>query len=101
MLHTRRIFRVVATSATALIATHGFYASCEQPVPLSTSGFTWTWGSNQYGQLGLGDLKDSLKPTSVPQLGPVYQVACGSQHCAVINGTRQCNGLLFFIFYLF
>ena len=35
---------------------------------VDTNGFLYTWGQNQYGQLGLGDFRPRKLPTKVPQL---------------------------------
>lgn len=40
----------------------------------------WTFGANSYGQLGLGDLIDRLKPTLVPLLNGTIQINAGGQH---------------------
>ena len=46
---------------------------------LDTEGFLYTWGQNQFGQLGLGDFRFRKLPTKVSQLRKkkVRAIACG------------------------
>jgi alpha-tubulin suppressor-like RCC1 family protein len=45
-----------------------------------TDGALWSWGRNNYGQLGLGDIVDRSSPVQVGALTTWYQVAAGLQH---------------------
>jgi len=40
-------------------------AGLSYTVALKSDGSLWSWGSNSYGQLGLGDTVDRDTPTSV------------------------------------
>lgn len=50
----------------------------------------YSWGSNSYGQLGLGDKEPRSMPTFVralaaSQVGTIMDIACGAFHSAVIS----------------
>jgi E3 ubiquitin-protein ligase HERC1 len=49
-------------------------------VLLDTSGRVFCWGSNFWGQLGLGESKDCLEPTELTSLRneKIIKIACGS-----------------------
>jgi len=50
---------------------------------LKADGTLWSWGSNYYGQLGLGDREDRATPTRIPNLDDVVAVfALGSSNYA-------------------
>ena len=57
-------------------------ASQYHAAALSEAGRVYTWGSNLYGQLGLGDHKDRLEPELVAELLPynISEVSLGSHH---------------------
>jgi hypothetical protein len=47
---------------------------------LTTDGCVFAWGSNEKGQLGVGDTKDRLVPTQVSLLlGRIREISCGWQ----------------------
>ncbi len=44
----------------------------------------WCWGSNRFGQLGLGDTLDRFRPTQLQHSVPLRRVVAGETHsCAV------------------
>ena len=52
---------------------------------LKEDGTLWAYGSNSYGQLGLGNTTSVSKFTKVP-LDNVISIACGAWHsCAIVN----------------
>jgi len=56
---------------------------------ISADGRLWAWGSNQYGQLGLGDREDRGIPERVPGFGPgtdlkAVGISTGYEHSLVI-----------------
>ena len=52
---------------------------------VTTEGALYTWGKNQHGQLGHGDVATREEPTLVEALGErVGWVACGGAHTAVL-----------------
>ncbi|HOI55654.1 MAG TPA: dockerin type I domain-containing protein [Phycisphaerae bacterium] len=71
-------------------------------VALKQDGTVWTWGSNQYGQLGNGSSAGySLTPVQVTTLANVKAIAAGWDHCVAVktDGTvwawgRNDNGQL-------
>ena len=50
-------------------------------------GFLYSWGQNQYGQLGFGDFRNRKLPTKVPQLRKkrIKQIACGSNFLVALG----------------
>lgn len=60
-------------------------------VVVCANGEAYTWGSNSYGQLGVGDLLSRGAP-SMPRLPPsvrVVQVAAGSNHTIFLTSNGQ------------
>lgn len=67
-------------------------------VAIATDGTAWTWGSNFYGQLGLGDIDPRQSPTPLPSPpgGERYvDVAVGTGHTLALasDGTLWAWGL--------
>ncbi|CAL4105683.1 unnamed protein product, partial [Meganyctiphanes norvegica] len=60
-------------------------------VALCSNGETYTWGSNSYGQLGVGDLISRGSPTLVrlPPNVRITQVAAGSNHTVLLTSNGQ------------
>uniref|UniRef100_T1JCF5 RCR-type E3 ubiquitin transferase n=1 Tax=Strigamia maritima TaxID=126957 RepID=T1JCF5_STRMM len=58
-------------------------------VVLLQNGDVYTFGSNQHGQLGLGDLTLRGTPTLVKLSMPAGQVAAGSNHTVILTVTGQ------------
>lgn len=56
-------------------------------VLLTLSGDVFTFGSNQYGQLGIGDLQPIHTPVQVKVKGRVVQVVAGSNHTALLTAS--------------
>lgn len=54
-------------------------------VVLTSIGEVFTFGSNQYGQLGTGDLQPVAAPVQVKIHGMASQVAAGSNHTVVLS----------------
>lgn len=54
-------------------------------VVLTLAGEVFTFGSNQYGQLGTGDLQSVVGPVQVKLPGMVSQVAAGSNHTVLLT----------------
>jgi alpha-tubulin suppressor-like RCC1 family protein len=62
---------------------------------VAASSEAFCWGSNRYGQLGVGATVDSQLPLAVAGLPYAEGPACGGEHtCAVVagNGAVQCWG---------
>ncbi|XP_055913946.1 E3 ubiquitin-protein ligase highwire isoform X3 [Eupeodes corollae] len=54
-------------------------------VVLTLTGEVFTFGSNQYGQLGTGDLQAVSGPVQVKVQGAVSQIAAGSNHTVLLT----------------
>lgn len=57
----------------------------EFSVYLAPDGRVWTWGRNQYGQLGHNDTAQRTSPTLVPGLTDVVEVAAGYYHAMALT----------------
>ena len=56
----------------------------------------YTWGSNKYGQLGLGDKESRLNPQAVTafdknNVGRLSYVSCGAYDVAILGGEAGAN----------
>lgn len=58
-------------------------------VLLTDTGEVFTFGSNQQGQLGLGDFVHRERPTKVPVSTPIVQIAAGSNHSLLLTAQGQ------------
>ena len=67
----------------------GFYTSI-----FSTDGKVFTWGENQYGQLGIGDKNSYNTPLHVSCLMgiPISQVAAGFFHSFILSQSGAVYG---------
>ncbi len=56
---------------------------------LRADGSVWTWGRDDYGQLGLGDTQDRHTPTRITRLPPIVAIAAGDGHslALALDGT--------------
>lgn len=54
-------------------------------VVLTLSGEVYTFGSNQYGQLGTGDLQAYAGPVQIKVSGMISQIAAGSNHTVLLT----------------
>lgn len=54
-------------------------------VVMTSAGEVFTFGSNQFGQLGTGDLQPILTPVQVKINGTASQVAAGSNHTVILS----------------
>ena len=73
----------------------------EHTAVVTQTGRLFTFGSNEFGQLGLGHNDNVLKPSCVKVLKPdkVVAVACGKTHTVVAMGSGKKN-YDFFIYIL-
>jgi len=53
-------------------------AGINHSIALKADGTVWTWGDNQYGQLGNGTTTDSTTPVQVSSITNVYAVSSGA-----------------------
>lgn len=61
------------------------YCGLNFSAALTDLGQLYTWGSNSFGQLGLGDYRDRFTPTLV-DLPNVEKASCGYEYMGVISG---------------
>ncbi len=54
-------------------------------VALKSDGTVWTWGNNQYGQLGIGNTTNATTPVQVPGLSGMTAVAAGYGHTLALR----------------
>lgn len=60
---------------------------------VTAAGELYCWGSNKYGQLGLGDYTDRHSPTQVPLPGAATAVSGGDPMCVLLaTGKTYCWG---------
>jgi alpha-tubulin suppressor-like RCC1 family protein len=52
---------------------------------LRFDGTVWTWGLNDYGQLGNGSTNDSPSPIQVPGVSSITQVSAGNGHALALT----------------
>ena len=56
-------------------------------IGLTSSGQCYSWGQNTYGQLGVGNTKESKQPLLIKKLSnlTVTQISCGSYHSMALT----------------
>gem|GEM_PF-5746899 len=61
---------------------------------ITRDGNAWSWGVNDYGQLGLGDTSKRTQPTLVSAVSPVRSVSAGGFHSVFVrtDGTVWSSG---------
>lgn len=52
---------------------------------LKANGTVWTWGKNNYGQLGIGSYTNTTVPQQVPNLQGVKQLEAGTFHAMALT----------------
>ncbi|MBQ2938059.1 MAG: cadherin-like beta sandwich domain-containing protein [Clostridia bacterium] len=63
-------------------------------VALKSDGTVWSWGSNTYGQLGLGDNTNRSEPTQIQGMTDVIDIAAGNNNTMILksDGTVWATG---------
>ncbi|UVI32926.1 RCC1 domain-containing protein [Paenibacillus spongiae] len=69
---------VDCTAATSFRTKPMIAAGGKHSAALKSNGTVWTWGNNEYGQLGNGTYGDKVAPAQVPDLCYVKAIATGS-----------------------
>lgn len=59
----------------------GFHSS----YALDSEGNVWSWGQNQYGELGLGHMRKVLDPSKIESEPGFVAIAAGNFHCLAID----------------
>lgn len=78
-----KIIKEISTKHIVQIACGDFHSLC-----LTNNGELYSWGSNKYGQLGLGYESDVVaKPTLISSLAgiPFAFITCGSNHSFAVT----------------
>ena len=57
----------------------------DHSIVLKNNGTVWTWGFNQYGQLGDGSTNNRSAPYPVDTLKNVTSIASGGDHTVVLK----------------
>ncbi|WP_303968692.1 Ig-like domain-containing protein [Sporosarcina ureae] len=64
-------------------------AGSEHSVALQDNGNVWTWGSNEYGQLGNGETTNiNFEPKLVPGLTSIMEISAGNNHTVALKQDR-------------
>src|SRR6185503_2320680 len=64
-------------------------AGYNHTLALKSDGTLWTWGDNQYGQLGDGSTMDRKVPVQVTTLSNVVAMAAGQYHSLAVTACGQ------------
>eukprot|EP00761_Pharyngomonas_kirbyi_P004479 gb/GECH01004484.1/.p1 GENE.gb/GECH01004484.1/~~gb/GECH01004484.1/.p1 ORF type:complete len:1003 (+),score=161.28 gb/GECH01004484.1/:1-3009(+) len=75
------IVSCLKSESVVTVATGSSHSSC-----VTENGEVYTWGSNMYGQLGIGTKTSANNPTKVEGIlhESVQDIACGFNHCIVL-----------------
>lgn len=52
---------------------------------MDPNGNMWSFGSNSYGQLGLGDFDDRSTPCPIQKVPKIVQISCGFQYSLILD----------------
>ncbi len=61
-------------------------------IALDSNGNVWTWGANDYGQLGYTSVGNVTKPQKVEGLSNITKITAGSYTCLVIDEYKDIYG---------
>lgn len=81
--NTPKLIKLLATKHVVQIA-----SGQNHSLALINNGELYSWGANEYGQLGLGNTSEKeIKPTFVSSIAgiPIAFIACGAHHSFVIS----------------
>jgi len=62
---------------------------CAHSVCLDAFGRVWTFGDNQFGQLGLGDYETHIRPQQVRVLKQITSISCGFLHTICLDDLNR------------
>ena len=85
---------IIGTKLDVKFQIVGLSCGDEHTAVLTDSGRLFSFGSNEFGQLGLGHNTNVLKPSCVKSLKPdrVLRVACGKAHTVVAMESGKMYG---------
>jgi alpha-tubulin suppressor-like RCC1 family protein len=81
---TERHTPVQVSGLTTVIAIAPGLAQ-DHSLALKSDGTVWSWGYNNYGQLGDGSTTERHTPVQVSELAGVTTIAVGAYHCLALN----------------
>ena len=58
-------------------------------VALKQSGTVWTYGTNENGELGIGNNEEQKEPTQVQGLNNIKQISTGTSHTLALSSTGE------------
>ena len=58
-------------------------------IAVKKDGTVWSWGNNEYGQIGIGSTTNTSTPTKIPTLFNIQSVACGYNHTLALNNNGE------------
>ena len=71
----------------------GSGSNAAHAVVVDESGMAWSWGNNEFGQLGQGDLRNRRIPTPIKGTGPgghtIVIVSLGGRHTLLLTSQGQ------------
>jgi alpha-tubulin suppressor-like RCC1 family protein len=67
-----------------VICAGGYYSTA-----LDYNGRVWSWGRNDDGQLGIGNMGDCSTPQVICGIGPIQQLATGYRHSLLLDMDGQ------------
>lgn len=79
-------FTITPIEVPGLANVTAIAAGIEHTVVLKDDGTVWTWGGNEYGQIGDGTRDDKNKPVQV-SVSNVRAISAGGQNTAVIDAS--------------
>jgi alpha-tubulin suppressor-like RCC1 family protein len=79
--------RVGGLPAIAAIAAASGYN-----LALASDGTVWSWGRNEFGQLGSGTVADQPTPAPIANLGGIAALAAGRYHALALTATGDAWG---------
>ena len=56
---------------------------------LSLEGELFVFGDNEYGQIGMNDIKEYIQPIVVPSIPPIISISCGSEHSMILDSSHN------------
>ncbi len=77
----------------SLLGPHIIDISCgdNYTIAVTSSGECYSWGSNKFGQLGMGNLSNQNEPKLVKELShtSIESVSCGSTHSLFLSKFKE------------
>ena len=65
---------------------------CMHTMALTINGILYSWGSNCYGQLGLGNFDDQYLPQQISLQESIISISCGPSHTCILTKNGKLYG---------